>query len=76
MKKQLISLRLIRRAAIFAHETDGNLGGSFSKLSIASKNELLLMAQDIADNLNDVYLPRSNFEAYIRAFLKLNKLNK
>ena len=73
MKNKPISLRLVRQATIFAHKMDGNLGGPFSKLSAAEKNELLWMAQDIAENLDDFHFPRSNFESYVRAFLKLKQ---
>jgi hypothetical protein len=75
-KDRLLSSQLIRQATIFAHQMDGNLGGTFSKLSAGSKNELLWMAQEIADNLEDVDLPRSNFEAYVRAYLKIKKNEK
>lgn len=71
MTNNKVSPQLVRQATIFAHQLDGNLGGSFSKLSVGSKNELLWMAQDIADNLSDSAIPKSNFEAYIRAYLKI-----
>ena len=70
--KNKISPQLVRQATIFAHQLDGSLGGPFSKLSAGSRNELLWMAQDIADNLSDSAIPNSNFEAYIRAYLKIN----
>ena len=71
MIKSKFSPRLVRQATIFAHRMDGNLGGAYSKLSSAERNELLQMAQEIADNHRDSELPRSNFEAYIRAYLHL-----